>query len=559
MKKLLFAAAIAAIVGVLWSLMPAAPVPLAPAPEVSRPLRGAIHVHTRRSDGTGTVEEIAAAARRAGLQFVIFTDHGDGTRGFDVPLYRNGVLCIDALEVSTNGGHVVALGLPQTPFPLGGEAADVIEDVRRMGGISLVAHPDSARPALRWSEWNSPFDGLEWLNADSQWRDESWLMLGRSLLTYPLRRAATLATLLDRPDELLARWDALLRERRVVALAAADAHARLGPGEDPYRRSVSLHVPSYEQVFRTMSISIPDQQLKGEASDDAAIVLEAIRRGHIYSTVDAVATPGLLSFAATSGTHSGSMGEELKLDGPVALRVEVNAPQGSTIRLVSDGRTVSTGGPSTLEFEAPSSPGVFRVEVDVPGAPGTPMVPWIVSNPIYVGTRPAVETSSSPAPISEGAALYTDGATTNWRIEKSVRSEGSISAVRSVEGTQVLLRYGLGGTLSESPYVAAVVPSGESLALSNGVMFTATAMSPMRLRVQMRAMGEGDRRWGRSVYLDETERRIVILFDEMLPLGTATGRPALEEIRDVLFVVDTVNTKQGASGQVWLDDIRYIR
>jgi hypothetical protein len=75
----------------------------------------------------------------------------------------------------------------------------------------------------------------------------------------------------------------------------------------------------------------------------------------------------------------------------------------------------------------------------------------------------------------------------------------------------------------------------------------------------MRATGEGDRRWGRSVYLDETERHIVILFDEMLPLGTATGPPALEEIRDLLFVVDTVNTKQGASGQVWLDDIRYVR
>ena len=559
MKRLLFAAAIAAIVGVLWSLMPAAPILLAPSPEPSGPIRGAVHVHTRRSDGTGTVDEIAAAARRAGLQFVIFTDHGDGTRGFDVPVYRNGVLCIDALEVSTNSGHVIALGLPQTPFPLGGEAADVIEDVRRMGGISIVAHPDSARPALRWSEWKSPFDGLEWLNADSQWRDESWSTLGRSLLTYPLRRAATLATLLDRPDELLARWDALLRERQVVALAAADAHARLGPGEDPYRRSVSLHVPSYEQVFRTISVSIPDRQWKGEASDDATVVLEAIRRGHVYSTVDALATPALLSFAATSGTHSAGMGEELKLDGPVALRVDVNAPQGSTIRLVSDGKTVATGGPSALEYKAPSSPGVFRVEVDVPGAPGMPPVPWIVSNPIFVGTRPALETSSRPTPTSEGAVVYTDGATTNWRIEKSVRSEGSIDAVRSVEGTQVLLRYGLGGTLSESPYVAAVVPSGESLDRFNGVTFTATAMSPMRLRVQMRATGEGDRRWGRSVYLDETERQIVILFDEMLPLGTATGPPALEEIRDLLFVVDTVNTKQGASGQVWLDDIRYVR
>ena len=77
--------------------------------------------------------------------------------------------------------------------------------------------------------------------------------------------------------------------------------------------------------------------------------------------------------------------------------------------------------------------------------------------------------------------------------------------------------------------------------------------------VQQPAPGEGDRRWGRSVYLDEMRRNIFINFDELSPLGVATAPPKLEEIRDLLFVVDTVNTKQGASGQVWLDEIKYVR
>jgi hypothetical protein len=155
--------------------------------------------------------------------------------------------------------------------------------------------------------------------------------------------------------------------------------------------------------------------------------------------------------------------------------------------------------------------------------------------------------------------VYTDGPPTEWRIEKSLRSEGSIGVVRSVEGSQLLVRYGLGGTLSESPYVAAVVASGPSLARFAGLMFTASSMHPMRLRVQLRAAGDGDRRWGRSVYLDEMKRIISIDFEELTPLGTARGAPLLEEVRDLLFVVDTVNTKQGASGQVWLDEIRYFR
>ena len=178
---------------------------------------------------------------------MIFTDHGDGTRGSDTQVYRYGVLCIDAVEISTNGGHVVALGLPQSEFPLAGELADVLEDVRRMGGMSIAAHPDSPRAELRWNDWNAAVDGIEWLNGDSQWRDEGWGTLGRALFTYPFRRAATLATLLDRPDDLLNRWDTMIRARSVVTVAAADAHARVGPGGDPYGRSLSVHLPSYDR------------------------------------------------------------------------------------------------------------------------------------------------------------------------------------------------------------------------------------------------------------------------------------------------------------------------
>jgi hypothetical protein len=553
-----FATAIAAAGAVLWYLfLPAAPVALSPTAGNPTPIRGAIHVHTRRSDGTGTVDEVAEAAKRAGLQFVVITDHGDGTRGSDTPVYRYGVLCIDAVEISTHGGHIVALDLPQAPYPLGGEAADVLEDVRRLGGMSIAAHPDSARAELEWTNWSAGFDGVEWLNSDSQWRDEGWLSLSRSLLTYPLRRAATLATLLDRPDHLLSRWDSLLRERSVVAVAAADAHARVGPGSDPYRRSVSLHVPSYEQIFRTSSISVPHVQLHGDPREDARSVIAAIRGGRVYSTIDAIAAPSVFAFTAVSGAHSAVMGERLPIDGPVTLRVAANAPAGSNIRLISDSQTVATAAPPALEFAASATPGVYRVEIDVAGAPGAPPIPWIVSNPIYVG-EPATEAAKQDA-VSETSAVYHDGPANGWRIEKSVRSEGTIGVVRSIDGTQLLLRYGLGGTLSEGPYVAAVIATGADLSRFNRVMFIGRAVRPMRLSLQLRAAGDTDRRWARSIYLDETDRSVSISFDEMTPLGAATGSPVLEEVRDLLFVVDTLNTKQGASGQVWLDGIQYAR
>src|ERR671913_443690 len=100
-------------------------------------IRGAYHVHSTTSDGTGSLDEIAAAAARAGLKFVIITDHGDGTRVPEPPQYRSGVLCIEAVEVNTTGGHLVVLGARPSPYPLAGAPAVVLEDVHRLGGIGI--------------------------------------------------------------------------------------------------------------------------------------------------------------------------------------------------------------------------------------------------------------------------------------------------------------------------------------------------------------------------------------------------------------------------------------
>ena len=149
------------------------------------------------------MDDIAAAAARAGLDFIIVTDHGDGMRSPDAPQYRHGVLVIDAVEFNTTDGHLVALGLPATPYPFAGTAADVLDDVGRLGGFAIAAHPDSPRPTLKWSAWEAPVDGLEWINADSEWRDESAAGLARALFSYPFRAPGAMASVFDRPDELL--------------------------------------------------------------------------------------------------------------------------------------------------------------------------------------------------------------------------------------------------------------------------------------------------------------------------------------------------------------------
>ena len=334
MKRLaLIVVAMAAVLAAITILLlPAATSPaLAADFQLAWPVaRGAYHIHSERSDGTGTVDEIAAAASRAGLHFVILTDHGDGTRIPQPPAYRSGVLCLDGVEVSTDHGHYVALGLSRTPYPLGGHARDVIEDVRRFGGVGFVAHPGSPKSDLQWADWEAPFDGLEWLNADSEWRDEFWGSLGGVLLTYAIRPVETLAGLLDRPESVLKQWDRLALMRRVPGLAGADAHARLGVRQrsDPYDDRVLARVPAYEVSFRAfVNHVILDGPMTGDAATDADLVLAGIREGRVFTSIDGLA--GLTAFEAraSSGEGIARPGEYLDFQGTVAIEATITAPR----------------------------------------------------------------------------------------------------------------------------------------------------------------------------------------------------------------------------------------
>ncbi len=552
----------AATAGVVAALPPKARLIMPPPEAAAPPVRGAIHVHTRRSDGSGTVDDVMRAAAHAGLNFVIVTDHGDGTRAGDPPEYRSGVLYIDAVEISTDGGHVLGLGLPPSPYPLAGEPRDVVEDIARLGGFSIVAHPISDKESARWTEWTAPFSGIEWLNADSEWRDESMPQLARVLLAYPFRPVESLARILDRSDVTLRRWDALTQRRRVVAVAGADAHARISPSRDPASAwsRLALPVPGYEQMFRAFSTSLPALSLTGNAAADAASVINEIRSGRLYSVVDSLASPATFTFTGASGSERATMGEPLALNGPVTLTVGVNAPANATLSLYVNGEETARGAGSHLTYTAGATPAVYRVEVALPGTAGETPVPWIVSNPIYVGRPVKEEPSQHPlTPVS--ASTRPVGTTTEeWQVEHSAQSQGAVDVMSTTGGgTQLLFRYALSGPRSESPYAAAVLRFPKMPPLYDRVTFRARASEPQRLSVQVRMPGgTAGSRWHRSVFIDPTPREVSVFFEDMTPRGDVPAvRPRLDELEALLFVVDTVNAKSGTSGQVAVENLRF--
>jgi hypothetical protein len=156
--------------------------------------------------------------------------------------------------------------------------------------------------------------------------------------------------------------------------------------------------------------------------------------------------------------------------------------------------------------------------------------------------------------------LYDGGPARGWTVEKNPSSDAAIDVVGTIGGTQLLLRFAISGTPSDSPYAAFVMPATGAFAMHNRLVFTARADRPMRMSVQLRAPagGEGER-WFRSVYLDRAPRTIQLFFDDFRPVGSTAPPPVPSNINSVSFVVDTVNTKIGSNGQIWIDDISYAK
>ena len=333
-----------------------------------------VHVHSTYSDGTATVPELLAAARAAGADALLLTDHDtlqarrDGWEG-----RHDGVLLVVGHEISPRGGHLLAFGLEDEVAHARRTEAESCAEVARRGGLAIAAHPfsEGSRMSRRigrphpWPALEEPcLTGLElWsLTTDlaEGWR--SPLEAVRSL-----RRPEP--ALDGPPPGHLARWDALCARRRMVAVGGLDAHA---PGLR-LRGRVRTIMP-HARWFAYLRTHV---LLEGEPKP--AAVLGALREGRCYLARVDLGDPR--GFAFSAGVP---MGAEAPFAGQV---VEARVPARAELRLLAGGRVVARAEGTALRHAA-AAPGAYRVEAwrATPDGPRR----WIVSNPVYLRERTPV-------------------------------------------------------------------------------------------------------------------------------------------------------------------------
>ena len=315
---------------------------------------GAIHIHSKFSDGSGDIEQITKAAKKAGLDWIIITDHNlmEVKENF-----YNGVCVIVGEEISPKDSyHYLGLGINKVISPKIG-VENYINEVVKSGGFGFAAHPDEAdyrknkAKSIKWLDKNIVPDGIEIWNWFSDWADNyDDSNIFKIAYGYFFKHK-----LIRGPHaETLKWWDNLnnIKKEIVPAIGGVDAHAL-----KILKYIVPVTVFPYEQMFKTINnVIISDEKIPNLFDEQKKYILNALKNGdniiinrHVKDTIP------LISFADN--------------------KIEVQLLDNAEIRIMKNGCMVLKEVDKGLIFPVKEK-GKYRVEIYIN------QKPWVYTNPI---------------------------------------------------------------------------------------------------------------------------------------------------------------------------------
>ncbi|MEE9599472.1 MAG: CehA/McbA family metallohydrolase [Anaerolineales bacterium] len=345
-----------------------------------------LHLHTRYSDGSGSHQDIADAALKAGLDAVIVTDHNilvQEHEGYYVKGSKK-VLLLVGEEIHDRNripqkNHLLVFGVDQDLADQAENTGQLIKSVQKSGGLSFLAHPiDPAAPLFgekdySWENWDvSGYTGIELWNGFSEFKTRLNSKTEAVFYAYLPKRYPR-----GPIPETLKLWDQLTSKgQKVVAIGGSDAHAR-SASLGPFKRILFPYIFHFRTVNTHLILPSP---LTGEVIPDKQMILNAMGQGHIFVGYDLPYPTNGFQFSGSGTGQSAIMGDEISLNGGVTLQMKL--PLKTECILLKDGQPVKTWkNRKACSFTASQS-GVYRVEVYLQYKGSRRG--WIFSNPIYI-------------------------------------------------------------------------------------------------------------------------------------------------------------------------------
>ena len=301
-----------------------------------RLFKGDLHAHTLASDGVLTVGELGQHAARHGLDFLAITDHNQMVSADSLPQI-SGITLIPGIEWTHFQGHANFLGVDKPydePFFTNNfdEVLDRFNTARSRGAVITINHPFEEICPLRFDINLLPFDCLEIWNG-------------------PMRESNLRAVGL---------WQSLLMAGKKVPICG---------GSDYHRDQLFLFPGGPTTCVYGLSPSPAD-------------ILAGLRQGHAYITF----APNGPMLELTAG--EAIMGDSVPFSSVKEMHIQTNGLlAGDIVQVVT-----AKGGMPLLKAETSGSmqgmytmdgPGFAWVQILRSFLPGLPMLPALISNPVY--------------------------------------------------------------------------------------------------------------------------------------------------------------------------------
>ncbi len=338
---------------------------------------GAVHIHSTYSDGSENIETIAKIAKKAGLDWIVITDHNtmDGYLDNKEGWY-DGVAVLIGEEISPDlSDHYLGLGINSfisehtTP-------EEYINEVKKQGGIGFIAHPDESKTRknphepLRWTNWDiKGFDGIELWNYLSDWTDN--MAESNLYLDYLFRMKK-----LSGPTEKTKKWWDELNidnpDKIIPAIGGVDAHSFI------YNIcGISIKVFDYIDSFKAVLNEIYlDNKLSDSFDEAKKQILNSLKLGkNTIINKHWNKKNKNFEFSIQNTNKKAHPGDFIKLDSETTL--SINLAREANIKLIYNGELILEKFAKDYTLKD-LKPGKYRLEVFYKE------YPWIFTNPIIV-------------------------------------------------------------------------------------------------------------------------------------------------------------------------------
>lgn len=317
---------------------------------------GAIHIHTKLSDGTGDINSISKAAKKAGLNWIIITDHNN----FDIKEgFYNGVCVIKGEEISPcSSNHYIALDIKNLINP-SDDTQKFVDEVRAQGGFGFAAHPDEAdnrknkAHPIKWTDKTIVPDGIEIWNWFSDWADDyDETNIFKIAYSYFFKHK-----LIQGPHkETLKWWDELNKksENIIPAIAGVDAHAL-----KISKYIIPIKIFPYKDCFKTLANVITlENEIPKDFESQKNLILSSIKNGNNIMI----------------NRH---IKKEIPLIYVENKTIIVKLSTKAEIKIIQNGTQIFTENTKNLKFPIDEN-AKYRIEIDLKNQP------WIFSNQISI-------------------------------------------------------------------------------------------------------------------------------------------------------------------------------